>query len=64
MHKFGADYQLLKEGIAAADEPVGSSRRQLQKQGKSIMPFQANVVFVFARRNDIKEIWSDTGRLG
>jgi hypothetical protein len=63
MRKFGADYQLLEEGIAATDEPVGSSRRQLQKQAKSIMPFQPNVVFVFALQ-DIKEIWFDTGRLG
>jgi hypothetical protein len=31
MLKFGADYQLLKEGIAATDESVGSSRSATAK---------------------------------
>jgi hypothetical protein len=57
MRKFGVDRQLLEEGIAATDEPVGSSRRATAKARS--MPFQANVVSVFARLEDIKKIWSD-----
>jgi hypothetical protein len=35
MRKFGADYHLLGEGIAAADELAGSSTRTAAKAFKS-----------------------------
>jgi hypothetical protein len=50
----------LKRGSLRQMSRRGARAGQLQKRAKSIVPFQANVVFAFA----LKEIWSDTGRLG